>query len=319
MRRTPILPEERLPEGVPEPAEQPVALAVPNVSEGRDDWVVRELVAAATSTGARLLDLHADPDHDRSVLTLAGHPLAVVDALVELAGACLDRIDLRRRRGAHPRTGALDVAPLVARTPLELPLARELARAVADRIGDGLGLPVFMYGEVSPGAEVRRPHDLRRLGLEGIEREMAEGRLAPDAGPPRLHPTAGAVLVGARLPLIAWNVWLPDGTLDQARAIAARVREAGGGPPALRALGLWLPRAGAAQVSMNLEDYRRTPPGTAVAAVRREAERLGTRAGASELVGLIPVAALARQSPSALGLAGFRPGQVLEAQMRARL
>ena len=139
----------------------------------------------------------------------------------------------------------------------------------------------------------------------------------PDDGPRRIHATAGAVMVGAREPLIAWNVWLPDATLDQARAIAARVREAGGGPPGLRALGLYLSEPGVAQVSMNLEDFRRTPPAVAVAAVRREAERLGIEAGDSELVGLIPATALRGPSPSSLRLRRFRPGQVLEAQLSA--
>jgi len=137
----------------------------------------------------------------------------------------------------------------------------------------------------------------------------------PDAGPRRLHPTAGAALVGVRAPLIAWNVWLPTATLDEARAIAARVREAGGGLPEVRALGLYLSEAGAAQVSMNLEDYRRSSPAAAVAAVRREAERLDVEVGDSELIGLIPKAALAGASPSALGLRGFRPGQVVESRL----
>jgi glutamate formiminotransferase len=305
-------PDPRLP-GAPVP---PVALAVPNVSEGRDPATIARLVDACRIPGTRLLAVHSDPDHHRSVITVAGDPLAVQDAMVELAGEALERIDLRRHRGAHPRIGALDVVPIVAQTPSEMPLAREVALGLAKRIGTDLALPVFLYGDVATDPERTRPHDFRRNGLEWLANEIEEGRIVPDEGPARLHPSAGAVLVGARAPLIAWNVWLPEGTLTEARTIAARVRETGGGLRGVRALGLYMAESGVAQVSMNLEDYRATPPAAAVAAVRREAERLGIRAGDSELVGLIPGEALGGQSPGALGLPSFRPGQVLEAQMR---
>jgi len=297
---------------LPPPPQAPVAYAVPNVSEGRDIATVRALVDACRLPLVRVLDVHSDPDHHRSVITLAGEPLALQDALVSLAGECIDRIDLRRHRGVHPRLGALDVAPIVALTEDDAPLAREIATGLAGRLAAELTLPVLLYGELATSHERTRPRDFRRGGLEELARAIEAGEIETDAGPPRLHPTAGAVLVGARPPLIALNVWLPEGTITDARAIAARVREAGGGLPGVRALGLYLPEAGAAQVSMNLEDHRAAPPAAVIAAVREEAARLGVEAGEAELVGLVPREAMRGPSPSALGIRGFRPGQLID-------
>lgn len=293
----------------------PVVVVVPNVAEGRDAWVLRDLEQAIVRPGVRVMDVHSDEDHNRSVFSVAGHPLAVQDAMVDLAGAAMDSIDVRRRQGVHPMIGALDVVPIVAREPDDMPLAAELATSIATRIGSELMLPVFRYGEIATDLSRTRPHDFRAGGIDGLTARIEDGILVPDDGPARMHATAGAVLVGARDPLIALNVWLADGGLDHARAIAARIRESGGGLPGVRALGLYLASAGAAQVSMNLEDFRRTPPSVVVAAVRREAERVGAVAGDSELVGLIPREAIVGVSPTALGLRGFRPGQVLESQL----
>jgi glutamate formiminotransferase len=304
----PVLERDPLP---PSPV-RPTAIAVPNISEGRDPDTVAAIVEAVSIPGVRVLNVHSDADHNRSVLTVAGDPLAVQDAMVILAGEAMERIDLRRHAGAHPRIGALDIVPIVALTPDDMPLARELADGLARRIGQELALPVFRYGEIASDPTRTRPHDFRRLGLDGLDEAIASGELHPDDGPHRIHASAGVVMVGARIPLIAWNVWLPDGTLTDARAIAARVRESGGGPPGLRALGMYLEEAEAAQVSMNLEDFWRTPPAVALAAVEREAGRLGVEVGESELVGLIPADALRGVSASALRLRGFRPGQVLE-------
>ncbi len=288
---------------------------MPNVAEGRDPWVLRDLEDAIARDGVRIMDVHSDPDHDRTVFSVAGHPLAVQDAMVDLAAASMDAIDVRRLRGVHPTVGALDVVPIVAREPADMPLAVELATSISQRIGSELLIPVFRYGELATNPSRTRPHDFRAGGVDGLASRIDDGVLIPDDGPPRMHATAGAVLVGARDPLIALNVWLADGGLADARVIAARIRESGGGLPGLRALGLYLSSAGAAQVSMNLEDFRRTPPAAAIAAVHREAERLGGRAGDSELVGLIPRAAVAGVTPGTLGLRGFRPGQVLESQL----
>jgi glutamate formiminotransferase len=289
-------------------------LAVPNVSEGRDPATIAALVDACRTPGVRVLDVHSDPDHHRSVITLVGNPMAIQDSLVELAGECVDRIDLRRHRGVHPRIGALDVAPIVALDPDDTELASEVAEGLAGRLGRELNLPVFLYGALSHDPQRVWPRDFRRGGLEALEAAIDDGSLVPDAGPTRLHPSAGAVLVGVRGPLIAWNIWLPEGSLAEARAIADRVRESSGGLPGVRALGLYLPEKGMAQVSMNIEDYRRSPPQAVVAAVRREADRLGVELGDSELVGLISAEAFGGVRPSTLGLPGFRPGQLLDAQ-----
>lgn len=301
---------------LPRPPRPPTAYAVPNVSEGRDPATIRALVDACRVPRVRVLNVHSDPDHHRSVITLAGEPLAVQDALVALAGECVDRIDLRRHRGAHPRTGALDVAPIVAFEEDDVAFASEIALGLAGRIGDEVNLPVFLYGAVATDPGRVRPRDFRRGGLEELTRLVEEGEVVPDAGPHRVHPSAGVVLVGVRAPLIALNVWLPEGTLTEARAIAARVREAGGGLPGVRAMGLYLPEAGMAQVSMNIEDRRAAPPAAVVRAVRAEAERLGIVAGDAELVGLVPADALrGGPSPAALGIAGFSPGQIVDLLM----
>lgn len=293
----------------------PIAYAVPNVSEGRDPATIRALVDACRVPRVGVLDVHSDPDHDRTVITLAGEPLALQDALVELAGACVDRIDLRRQRGVHPRTGALDVLPIVAHNDDELELAKEVAIGLAARIGVELALPVFHYGEIASHPERVLPRDFRRGGLEALAEAVDEGELVPDAGPARVHPSAGVVLVGVRRPLVAMNVWLPDANLADARAIADRVREAGGGLPGVRALGLYLPHAGMVQVSMNVEDYVASPLPAVIAAVRNQARRLGITAGDAELVGLIPRAALGGRTPAALGITGFRPGMIVETQL----
>ncbi|MFP5452165.1 MAG: glutamate formimidoyltransferase [Thermoleophilia bacterium] len=293
----------------------PLAYAVPNVSEGRDELTIEALADACRVPGVRLLDTHSDADHNRSVLTLAGEPPALQDAAVALAAECVDRIDLRRQRGAHPRIGALDVMPFVALHDADLPLAAELATGLAARLGAELNLPVFLYGAVATRPDRTHPRDFRREGIEALEREIDEGLLTPDAGPSRLHPSAGAVLVGVRHPLIALNVWLPHATLADARAVADRVREAGGGLPGVRALGLYLPEAGMVQVSMNIEDYVAAPVPTVIAAVRDIADRIGVEAGDAELVGLMPRAALGGVSPAALGITGFRPGMVVESQL----
>lgn len=292
-------------------------LAVPNCSEGADAQILAALADAVRVPGARLLDQHSDADHDRTVLTVAGHPMAVQDALFALAEACVQLIDLRWKRGVHPRIGALDVAPLVTLGPGDAPLAEEVARGLAERIGWDLGVPVFLYGSIATDPERNRPHHFRRDGLDGLAELIDSGQLTPDAGPPHLHPTAGCVLVGVRGPLVAWNVWLPHASLAEARAIADRVREAGGGLRGVRALGRYLPGAGVTQVSMNIEDPALTPPWVVMSAVRRAADQLGVQLGDSELVGLVPRRVLRGPTPAALGLPRFTPAQVLEAQCPA--
>jgi len=288
-------------------------MAVPNCSEGRDPDRIADLVATTQVPGVRLLDVHSDADHNRTVITLAGDGSALVDAGVALAMRCRDLIDLRRHEGVHPFVGALDVLPFVGLRPSAMPAAVAAARASAARIGAEAGIPCLLYGAAA-GTGRERPARLRAAGLGALDRAMRAGEVQSDAGPHVPHHSAGVVLVGARGPLIAWNVWLPGASLDDARAIAGAVREGGdgGGLPAVRALGLLCPRTGLAQVSMNVEDYRRTPLLAVVERVRREAAARGLVAGDSELVGLVPRAALAGASPGELGLPRLLPGQVIE-------
>jgi len=263
-------------------------LAVPNVSEGRDAATVAAIGDAYARAGAHLLDTHADPDHHRAVHTLAAPPQTLADALLAGARVAVQRIDLGAARGVHPHVGALDVAPVVFLDDERRGAACAEALTVAERLGEEAGLPVFLYGLLAGG---RTRAQLRRGGRDGLAARIAAGELAPDFGPPALHPTAGAVLVAARPPLVAFNVELAAGaTLEQARAIAAAIREGGPeGLPGVRALGLRLDaQGGLVQVSTNIEDHRATPLAAVVAAVARHAPVQG-----AELVGLAPRAALA--------------------------
>ncbi len=271
-------------------------LAVPNVSEGRDPAVLDAIGSAFTSAGARLLDVHADPDHHRAVFTLADAPGRLAEAVVRGAAAAVERIDLRAHAGVHPRVGAVDVAPVVFLDEAGRGAAIAEALVVADRLGEELHLPVYLYGELGSGrtrAELRRPG-----GLDAHE---------PDFGPPSRHPTAGAVLVAARPPLVAFNVELaPPATLDEARRIAAAIREGGAeGLPGVRALGVSLQRAGAVQVTTNIEDHRATTPAHVVAAVRRHAA-----VARAELVACAPEAAFA-DFPQDVPMPGFDPERQL--------
>jgi glutamate formiminotransferase len=284
--------------------------AVPNFSEGRDDAVV-EALGGSMSSPARLLDVHVDPDHHRSVFTLVGEPDELVATLLAGIRCARERIDLRRHEGAHPRIGAADVVPVVPIEPGDLGRAKETARTLARRIGEELGLPVFLYAELAPG---RGPAFFRRGGPSELQRRIDEGELAPDFGPARLDESAGGVIVGARRPLIAFNVNL-RGTLEAARAVAAVVRETGGGFPGVRALGLDLPRAGVVQVSMNVEDWEASALHEIVARVEAEAALHGAEVIGSELVGLMPAGAAAAAAGAMLRIDGFDASRVLELRL----
>jgi glutamate formiminotransferase/glutamate formiminotransferase/formiminotetrahydrofolate cyclodeaminase len=255
-------------------------LAIPNVSEGRDPAAHDAIGAAFAGGGARLLDVHADPDHHRSVFTLAGAQGSLADALVAGAREALARVDVSAHDGVHPQVGAVDVVPIVHLDAARRGAACAEALVVAERLGSELEIPVYLYGALARG---RTRAELRRGGVEALVE-----RLAPDFGPHRVHPTAGATLVAARPPLIAFNLELaPPATLDDARRIAALVRETGEeGLPGVRAIGLELPQQGLVQVSTNVEDHERVPLAAVVAAVARHAQ-----VAACELVGLAPEAA----------------------------
>lgn len=288
-------------------------IAVPNCSEGRDAHRIGRLVASTRVPGVRVIGTQSDADHHRTVITLAGPAGALVDAAVGLATCARDEIDLRGHDGVHPCVGALDVLPFVALRDEQMPSAVAAAREAARRIGDEVGVPCLLYGRAA-GAGRERPALLRAGGRDRLTDAMSRGEVVADAGPSAPHVSAGATLVGARGPLIAWNIWLPGASLDDARAIATAVREGtdGTGLTGVRALGLMCTRRGLAQVSMNVEDYRRTPLRAVVERVRHEAASRGVRSGASELVGLIPRDALRGVSPATLGLPAFHPAQVIE-------
>jgi glutamate formiminotransferase len=284
--------------------------SVPNFSEGRDRATINA-IAAALGEHAELLDVHADADHNRSVFTLVGDDEQLVEALVAGIACARDRIDLRRHEGAHPRIGAADVVPLVPIVPEDMPRAQEAAGELARRVGEELELPVFLCGGLAPG---RGPAFFRKGGLTELERRIEAGELAPDFGPRRLDQGSGGVLVGARRPLIAFNVNL-RGELDAARAVAAVVRETGGGFPGVRALGLDLPSAGLVQVSMNVEDWEAAALHDIVGRIEEEARARGAEVVGSELVGLMPAGAAAAAAGAMLRIDGFDSSRVLELRL----
>ena len=285
--------------------------AVPNFSEGRDAAVIAEL-GDALGTHARVLDIHSDADHNRSVFTLVAEPEPLVEALLAGIAVARDSIDLHQHEGVHPRIGAADVVPVVPIRPEDMERAKEAALALASRIGEELALPVFLYGELSPG---RGPAFYRRGGLEELQRRIDDGEFAPDFGPSQLDAKAGGVIVGARKPLIAFNVDLAIDDVEVAREIARAVRERDGGFPGVRALGLELPLAGHAQVSMNVEDWEAAALHEIVAAVEHEAAARGVEVTGAELVGLMPAGAAMRAAGAVLRIDGFDASHVLELRL----
>jgi glutamate formiminotransferase/glutamate formiminotransferase/formiminotetrahydrofolate cyclodeaminase len=282
-----------------------VLLAVPNVSEGRDDATIRAVEdALRAAPGTHLLDVHRDPDHNRSVFTLAGERGTLAPALLAAARVAAERIDLRAHEGVHPHVGALDVAPIVHRSSEDRGAACAEALVLGDLLARELAIPAFLYGALARG---RTRAELRRGGPAELARRMAAGELRPDFGPPRAHATAGATLVAARPPLVAFNVTLaPPADLALARAIAGRIREGGPeGLPGLRAIGLRLERQQEIQLSMNVERPDRVPLAEVVAAIARHATP-----AAAELVGLAPERAF-DGFPADLPLPGFDPAKHL--------
>ncbi len=285
--------------------------SVPNFSAGRDSVLIG-LIGHELAEHARLLDIHTDPDHNRSVFTLVGDDAEVVDALLAAVAVARARIDLRKHEGVHPRIGAADVVPLVAVRPEDMERARVAALTLAERIGEELELPVFLYGELGGG---RGPAFFRRGGPVELQRRIDAGEVTPDFGPSRLDPAAGGVIVGARRPLIAFNVNLTGASGEVAREIASVIRERDGGFPGVRALGLDLSRAGKAQVSMNVEDWEAAALHDILAAVEREAQARGGEVEGSELVGLMPAGAAAAAAGSLLRIQGFDSSRLLELRL----
>ena len=288
----------------------PLLVAVPNVSEGRDTAVLERLEASVAP--ARVLDLHVDPDHNRAVYTLAAHQGELAAGLVGLARAAAEEIDLRAHDGIHPHVGALDVMPVVWQDEERRGPAFAEALTAAALAGEEAGVPVFLYGDLATRPEHAERAWLRRGGPAELARRMEAGELVPDYGPPRAHPSAGAILATARPPLLAFNVDLASDDVELAKSIAAELRESGGGPPGVRALGLYLPGRGRAQVSTNVHDHRAVPLAEIVERVRARAP-----VAEGELIGLAPRAAF-EGFPEDVPLRGFSPERhILEEALAA--
>ena len=292
---------------------------VPNFSEGRDEAVVERIRSSIASVpGVTLLDQTSDPDHHRSVFTFVGEPDAVAEAVLGAAGVAVEEIDLRRHRGVHPRIGALDVVPLV---PLE-GASREICIALAHQLGQDLWktlrLPVYFYGDAALDERPRRLEQIRRGGFEALVTCLPEDAdRRPDVGGPDPHPSAGAVAVGVRKLLIAYNIHLASPDVSIAKRIASKIRESSGGLQAVKALGLQLASRRLTQVSMNLTDFEKTPPHFVFELVKAETERMGTQVVGAEIIGLIPRRAVEMAAGHSLEILGFRPDIVLENRLES--
>ena len=289
---------------------------VPNVSEGRRRAVIDALADAVRRSQATLADVSSDGDHHRTVFTLIGTPSSLVDAMESLAAVALEQIDLRRHSGIHPRLGCLDVVPFVPLGGTDMEVATQGAVSFGRRLGEGAGIPVFLYGEAARRPELRVPASLRKLGLAGVAAAVEEGSWSPDFGPSRVDPACGLTLVGARSLLIAFNVLLDTEKVEIAHRVARSVRESSGGLPGVQALGFFLESRGLAQVSMNLLDPATTMYDV-VAWVRREARAFGVGLLSSEIVGLVPRAAIEELRIAELELDGFGPKKLVETYLDA--
>ena len=295
----------------------PIIECIPNISEGRRSDVVASIAAAVgRAPGVRVLDVSSDAAHHRSVLTLAGDAAGLKAAILVLFEQTLAAVDLTSHQGEHPRLGAVDVVPFV---PIDGVTMREcvaLARETAAAVSDRFGVPVYLYEEAASHPARRNLEDIRRGEFEGLAAKMRTPEWAPDFGPATPHPTAGASVIGARMPLIAYNINLATDRLEVAKRIAAAVRFSSGGLRYVKAMGVMLGDRGVAQVSMNLTNFEKTPIPTVFEMVKREAERYGVAVLGSEIVGLIPQAALLAAAEYYLRVEGFTLSQVLENRLR---
>ena len=290
---------------------------IPNVSEGRDTDVIDSMAAALAATaGVRLLDRTSDASHNRSVFTLAGDASSLRTAILALFEQAVGAIDLRTHKGEHPRLGAVDVVPFVPISGVTMTDCVALARDVGAEVARRFEVPVFFYEEAASDPSRRNLEDIRRGEFEGLVARMATPGWAPDVGPPAPHPTAGATIIGARMPLIAYNINLASDRLDVARKIAAAVRHSSGGLRYVKAMGVMLEERRVAQVSMNLTNYEKTPIARVFEFVKREAARYGVAVLESEIVGLVPQAALLASAEYYLQIEGFTPDVVLENRLR---
>ncbi|MGH2448065.1 MAG: glutamate formimidoyltransferase [Chloroflexota bacterium] len=289
---------------------------VPNFSEGRRQEVIDQIVEAVRLPGARLLDVQSDEDHNRSVLTLVGEPEPLSEAAYRAIAAATRLIDLNQHQGEHPRVGATDVVPFIPLKGATMAKAVEVAHHLGDRVAETLDIPVYFYEEAATREDRHNLERVRRKGFEELRDQIAavEER-APDLGPRQVHPTAGAVIIGARGPLIAYNIYLNTADLKVAKAIAKSVRHSSGGLRYVKALGLDIPARGQVQVSMNLTNFRKTALATVFNLVRDEAATYGVNITESEVVGLVPMDALTDAARHFLRLHDLRDEQVLEMRL----
>lgn len=289
---------------------------IPNISEGRRQDVLDACANAITQTGVRLLDVKADPSHNRTVYTFAGEPATVRAAVLALYDTAVPAIDLRQHSGEHPRMGAVDVVPFVPIEGVTMTDCANMAREIGAAVAERHHLPIFLYEEAASQPSRRNLEDVRRGEFEGLAQKMTSPDWQPDFGPAQPHPSAGATAMGARMPLIAYNINLDTNRLDVAKKIATAVRHSSGGLRFVKAMGIELGDRDIVQVSMNLTNYEKTPVFRVFELVKREAARYGVTVLESELVGLIPQAALTASAAWYLQLDGFNEGQILENKLR---
>ena len=296
----------------------PIIECIPNVSEGRRAEVVDAIATTIRGVpGVRLLDYSSDASHNRSVFTMAGDRAPLKAAIIAMYEQALAKIDLRTHQGEHPRLGAVDVVPFVPIEGVTMEACVALAKDVAQDVASRFGVPVYLYEEASTNPARKNLEDIRRGEFEGLGAKMRSEGWAPDFGPAAPHETAGASVIGARMPLIAYNINLNTNRVDVAKKIAAAIRHSSGGYRFVKSAGFELKDRGIVQVSMNLTNYEKTPIFRVFETVKREAERYGVQILESEIVGLVPSAALNATAEYYLQIAGFKAEQVLENKLRA--
>lgn len=289
---------------------------VPNFSEGRQKDVIEKIIAAVRAVeGVKVLDYSSDPSHNRTVLTFVGEPMAVKEAAFRVAEKAAELIDMEQHQGEHPRIGAADVIPLIPISGVSMEECVELARELGRDIGEKLGIPVYLYEEAATRPDRKNLAHVRRGEYEGLKEAIKTPERQPDFGPAQMHPRAGAVAVGARPPLVAYNINLGTDKVEIAKAIARTIRGSSGGYPSIKALGVLIEETGKAQVTINVCNYKEVSLARVFETVKSEAERYGVNITGSEIVGLVPMEALLDAAAFYLRLEGFQLEQVLEKRL----